>query len=603
MRFPARFALLISAVLSTTAAQQPSRVRHNVILFVPDGLRALNVNEHTAPAMTALRDRGVNFTDPHSVFPTVTTVNAASMATGHYPGDTGDFDNVIWTRVPVRSATTSVTPFLEHDIALGDMDQAFGGDYLNEVTIVQAARDAGFRTALVGKVGPALIFDHTNRSGAPTIVIDDASGTSEGIPLSEEMRKRITASGLPLKTPTRGENARTGTSTMPGTLRPNDTQQDYFVDMTTKVILPSFKASGEPFILVFWSRDPDGTQHNQGDSLNRLEPGINGPTSMAAIANADADLQRIEDALGTLGLADTTDIIVTADHGFSTVSKQSETSPSTHRDYLGVPHRTLPPGFVALDLATALHLPLFDPDKDMAPVRAGSFPSRANGIIGSSPQQPRAIVAANGGADLIYLPDAMHATADSIVTFLGTQDYVSGIFVDESLGTWAGALPLSEINLIGTARTPRPSIVVTFRSFSTACGREPLLCAVEVSDSTVQEGQGNHGSLSRADTMNFMAAAGPDFKSRYMDELPVSNADVGVSIASLLGIPIGGRGNLSGRVMSELLPGRDVPLMTRRALHAHGSIGNIRTRLNYSTVDGVRYLDAAGTPGRTLGLP
>jgi len=29
-------------------------------------------------------------------------------------------------------------------------------------------------------------------------------------------------------------------------------------------------------VLVFWSRDPDGTQHNQGDSLNQLVPGING---------------------------------------------------------------------------------------------------------------------------------------------------------------------------------------------------------------------------------------------------------------------------------------------------------------------------------------
>jgi hypothetical protein len=33
------------------------------------------------------------------------------------------------------------------------------------------------------------------------------------------------------------------------------------------------------FVVVFWSRDPDGTQHNQGDSLSQLSPGINGPTS------------------------------------------------------------------------------------------------------------------------------------------------------------------------------------------------------------------------------------------------------------------------------------------------------------------------------------
>ena len=63
-----------------------------------------------------------------------------------------------------------------------------------------------------------------------------------------------------------------------------------------------FKERDKPFVLVFWSRDPDGTQHNQGDSLNALVPGINGPTSLAAIRNADDDLARIRSTLSELGL-------------------------------------------------------------------------------------------------------------------------------------------------------------------------------------------------------------------------------------------------------------------------------------------------------------
>ena len=58
-------------------------------------------------------------------------------------------------------------------------------------------------------------------------------------------------------------------------------------DVAAKVVLPMFKARGKPFVLVFWSRDPDGSQHNTGDSLNTVTPGINGPTSMAGIKNAD----------------------------------------------------------------------------------------------------------------------------------------------------------------------------------------------------------------------------------------------------------------------------------------------------------------------------
>ncbi len=67
--------------------------------------------------------------------------------------------------------------------------------------------------------------------------------------------------------------------------------------VTTRAILPMFKERDKPFVLVFWSRDPDGTQHNQGDSLNSLTPGINGPTSLAAIRNADDDLARIRSTL------------------------------------------------------------------------------------------------------------------------------------------------------------------------------------------------------------------------------------------------------------------------------------------------------------------
>jgi hypothetical protein len=51
-----------------------------------------------------------------------------------------------------------------------------------------------------------------------------------------------------------------------GTREANRARQDYFIDVATRVALPSFKARHRPFAMVFWSRDPDGTQHNQGES-------------------------------------------------------------------------------------------------------------------------------------------------------------------------------------------------------------------------------------------------------------------------------------------------------------------------------------------------
>ena len=162
-------------------------------------------------------------------------------------------------------AGDTVVPFLENDAVLGDVDEHFGGDYLNEETILKMARAKGFSTAAIGKVGPTLIFDHTDKTGADglhSIVIDDATGGKNGVPLSEEMKAALTKANLPLATPSRGDNGKAGDAKTPGTTGANTAQQAYFADVATKVVLPMFKARNKPFVLVFWSRDPDGSQHN-----------------------------------------------------------------------------------------------------------------------------------------------------------------------------------------------------------------------------------------------------------------------------------------------------------------------------------------------------
>jgi hypothetical protein len=148
---------------------------------------------------------------------------------------------------------------------------------------------------------------------------------------------------------------------------------------------------------------------------------------------------------------------------------------------------------------------------------------------------------------------------------------------------------------------PTPSIVVNFRSFSTGC-EQPVLCTVEVADTGLQQGQGMHGSFSRADTMNFMAAVGPSFKGGYADENPVSNADIGQTLARLLGLKIPFRGSLMGRVIEEALPGGAEPVVTTDTVRAQPATNGLATTLNYSRIGTTRYLSAAGFPGRTVGL-
>lgn len=601
---------LLFSLIAILASFQVFAVKpqpHNAVIFVTDGLRPMTVNATDTPTLQSIKEQGVNFVNSHSLFPTFTTANASAIATGHYLGDTGDFSNVIKVNAPVKSSKNTIVPFLENDAVLREVNQQFGNNFLNEVSLLGIAKKSGFSTAAVGKLGPVLIQDVTQETGEPTIIIDDSTGTSTGIPLSEEIRKLLTQNSLPLITPSRGENGKAGDSQNPGAKVANIEQQQYFVDATTKVILPLFKQRKKPFVLVYWSRDPDGTQHNHGDSLNQLVPGINGPTVQAAKRNVDNNLAQIIATLKKLGLEKTTNIFVTADHGFSTISKESKTSYAASLSYENVPAGFLPPGFLGIDLAHDLELNLFNPDQENSQIEPTQGQFSTNNILGKDPQNPEIIIAGNGGSDLIYLPNLSNTEnqkdyAKKIVNSLLKQDYVSGLFVNDALGEIPGTLPLSAVKLQGKSRTPTPSIVVNFRSFDTGCG-VPTACGVVVADTTLQQGQGMHGSFSRADTFNNMTAIGPDFKKQYVDKAPVSNADVAVTLAKVLNLQVPAQGKLVGRVLNEALRGgvNQVNFQSH-ILESAPAENGLKTVLKYQTVGDTRYFNVAGFTGRTLGL-
>ena len=100
-----------------------------------------------------------------------------------------------------------------------------------------------------------------------------------------------------------------------------------------------------------------------------------------------------------------------------------------------------------------------------------------------------------------------------------------------------------------------------------------------------------------------MAATGPDFKAGYVDALPVSNADVGTTIAKIMGLTPKPHGKLIGRVMSEAMPKGDTPKAVSDSMRSEPSANGLRTVLNFQRVGSQRYFDVAGFPGRTVGLP
>jgi arylsulfatase A-like enzyme len=624
---------------STESPPPGAHPRRNIIIFIADGLRHDSVNPTDAPTLTALREHGVHFVNSHSLFPTLTTPNASAIATGHYLGDTGDFSNTEYIGFPAFNhgdfdkTPGTPTPFLENDLILGDLAAHFrNGNFLNEESLLGLARANGFNTAAIGKLGPVAIQDITqlkpieHRFRKPqTIILDDSTGSDGGVPLSQEEQSALEAAGLGTQPTPR--NQPSGTAVKPGTLAANVGQQKWFADATTKVILPKFARSSRPFVLVFWSRDPDGTQHNQGDSLNKLQPGINGPTSRAAIANADANLKQLLDYVAAdPALSAATDVFVTSDHGFATISRHeidaaghATNSYSSGFLYVGsdgkpeAPPGWLPVGFLAIDLAHALGLPLFDPDTLIAvdgstryapvdPTKPPTgdlrqHPAAGDGLLGGTgilkdPIDAKVIVTASGGTDLIYVARHDRATARKIVEFLSHQDYVGALFVDPALGDIPGALPMSAVGLAGSSPMPRPSIVVGFRSFLLKKG--DLLSAVQVSDTPLQEGQGMHGGFGRDSTFNNMAAIGPDFKRGFTDSLPVSNADIAPTLAQILGLRLPRVGKLRGRVLTEALPEGADAAPVRHAFTISGRTpAGMTTVLFYQELDGHRYFDTA----------
>jgi hypothetical protein len=108
-----------------------------------------------------------------------------------------------------------------------------------------------------------------------------------------------------------------------------------------------------------------------------------------------------------------------------------------------------------------------------------------------------------------------------------------------------------------------------------------------------------HGSFSRADTLNSMAAIGPDFKKSYVDAAPVGNADIAVTLAHVLNLELPKKGSLIGRVIVEALAGGPEKTAFESGIkESKVNASGTKTRLSYQRIGETWYFDAAGFTGR-----
>jgi arylsulfatase A-like enzyme len=265
---------LVALVAGFRAQQAPA---HTELVIVVDGLRPDSVTPEVMPRLVRLGQRGIVFRAHHSVFPTVTRVNASSFVTGAYPETHGLMGNNIY--IPKANETKGLDT---GDRANLESVERAEGMLLTAPTLSEIFKPAGKTLLAVssGSSGSAYLLNHTVATGG--IIHYEYARPAE-------LAARVAATlGPP-----------------PAHANPNDPQNQYAIDAYLKVGLNDV----HPDVTFMWLNDPDGTAHANG---------IGAELTLKSLSLVDAGIGRIEDALQARGLLDRTNIIVTSDHGFST---------------------------------------------------------------------------------------------------------------------------------------------------------------------------------------------------------------------------------------------------------------------------------------------
>src|SRR6202167_2153168 len=139
------------------AASQHGRGRI-VVLMVWDGLRPDFVTQRDTPNLFKMAREGVRFDRHHSIFPTLTMVNATALATGAPPGVNGLEGNNFYLAPSAESHKGQIVG-AEGPKAILNVNgaSAYKGRLIGLDTIVQEVEREGGYTAGIGKQGPTSV--------------------------------------------------------------------------------------------------------------------------------------------------------------------------------------------------------------------------------------------------------------------------------------------------------------------------------------------------------------------------------------------------------------------------------------------------------------
>ena len=288
MKFQIKYYTLITMCLfcnTTLHAQKSIEVdkqqlynsdfRTLIVFF--DGLRPDYITPEAMPTLFAFKKANAYGKQHHSVFPTVTRVNASSFSTGSYPGTHGLMGNTVYFP-EVDSGKGLNTGDVED---LNKIISATNGRLLTSISLGEILNSVGAEMMIFssGSTGQALMQNHTLKGPIinPAFIFPERDKQKV---INEIGALPVTTKGTPQK----------------------------HVWITDALLKYGITMHG-PLVSVIWFSDPDGVAHTDG---------IGSSSAMQSIKVVDEQFGRIMQDLQNKNLAQKFNIIVSTDHGFVT---------------------------------------------------------------------------------------------------------------------------------------------------------------------------------------------------------------------------------------------------------------------------------------------
>jgi arylsulfatase A-like enzyme len=443
---------------------QAQPVKRRILLLVWDGLRPDLVSPDLTPVLWRLRERGVWFERSHCVFPSETRVNSPSLATGAYPPVHGIVGNTMF--VPVVDMERLLDTGDHLDLA---SIERVAGPLLYAVPFGTRVLEAGGSVVVVssGSPGSAVLVNPTAHDERSVLV---NRAVIEPMTLAPVIERRF------------------------GAVPPSGTPAIAQNQWVTRVLTEWVLAELQPTVAVCWLRDPDTTQHARG---------LGSRDALASLEANDLCLDLTLIALERLGLAETTDIILTSDHGFCWTEVTAGANVTA--------------GLVEAGLKVS---------------------AQSQDVV-------------SGSGTLSFSAEAMDR-AGAVVAWLQAQPWMGNVFVRDGgpAAGLAGTIPLSTVwgapipeHIVG--RCPDVSYTYKWSEETNEYGMP----------GAIRRGSGvaTHGSASPFDMQNTLVAAGPSFRSGYVSDVPCGIVDVAPTLLHILGLPA--LPTAQGRVLVEALRG------------------------------------------------